>query len=593
MRRSQFGRDDGRRCERRKAHCALARVGVVAAVLALTPEPPDLLHKAAQRRTVALLEAWCDLEHLGLVAARALQRADLLQPLPRVLERLLVDRLKVRQVADVVHRHAKLLQALLEQLAVARRARRDGKQRHRCEPVRLHERPQQEAEEVKVLAAVEELFRGDADAAVRVLVEHVLTRQHRDRLVHVLLDRAGGEDELGFEHLRQRRHGGQQLGAPDCPVALHEAAAAPKDVRVVSDLEARVQRRAHDGFVHKEVQDLVAVVRELVPFVGVQHRLEQPRVLADEVAHRLDRALDDCLDRLLAKVDDDAAALHDGRAQPLHARDELAKADAAAAKREQDCPDERRRHNERGVVDHREDEIAERAQQDHLHLPVLVRVKRGPLQDLVLHVRTQAERLAEAHVDPPERELEHARAAQEPAERFLSLLGAEQLGDVGLGLEHAVVADRDRAHVHVLDAPGEHAVNEDLEHAKLGVEQLAGAASRAFDKRLKVVAVLEQTLDVLLEDGVVQRVVLERAADEERAAVRHERAEKGHVEVVAAGHERERDAHAVEQVRQHHVVDVRAMARREEQRHLLFLRAQRDLTQLHELTLHDVNALLV
>lgn len=77
--------------------------------------------------------------------------------------------------------------------------------------------------------------------------------------------------------------------------------------------------------------------------------------------------------------------------------------------------------------------------------------------------------------------------------------------------------------------------------------------ARASSERGKggrtVLAVLEELLDVLLDDGAVERVVAERPADEKGAALGEHRADDGHVEVLAGDDVRQGEAEAEEEPR--------------------------------------------
>ena len=178
----------------------------------------------------------------------------------------------------------------------------------------------------------------------------------------------------------------------------------------------------------------------------------------------------------------------------------------------------------------------------------------------------QRDRLAEADVDVAEAVAQPAHHADEPAEALALLLAAVLLGRVRADVLDLVVGDRDRDQDHVLALAAPVGVDDVGEEPEARRQQLAGARAPALDVPLEGEALLDQVVDVAPQDELVDRVVLERAADEEHAAAAHERPDREEVHVDAAGGVVGRVAVLVQRVLQDEVVEVRLVGRQEHHR---------------------------
>ena len=90
-----------------------------------------------------------------------------------------------------------------------------------------------------------------------------------------------------------------------------------------------------------------------------------------------------------------------------------------------------------------------------------------------------------------------------------------------------------------------------------------------LEEELERLAVLDEAADVGVDDGGVEAVAREAAADEERAHAAQERADGEEVEVVAGGDERQGQLVPVEHPAESHVVHVRLVRRKKDDRALL------------------------
>ena len=146
------------------------------------------------------------------------------------------------------------------------------------------------------------------------------------------------------------------------------------------------------------------------------------------------------------------------------------------------------------------------------------------------------------------------------------LRAAALLGDVVADVLDLVVGDRDRDQEDVLALAAPVGVDHVGEQPEARRQQLARARAPALDVPLEREALLDQVVDVLLQHELVDRVVLERAADEEDAAAPHQRPDREEVHVDAAGGVVRRVAVLVQRVLQHQVVEVRLVRRQEDDR---------------------------
>ena len=141
---------------------------------------------------------------------------------------------------------------------------------------------------------------------------------------------------------------------------------------------------------------------------------------------------------------------------------------------------------------------------------------------------------------------------------FLGLAG--QFVEVALALDQLLVADIDRLEHHRAPRRAQEGLERHHDHAALGRQQPARARTAAFDEVLQRKSFRYQLGHVFAQHRGVQRVALDRAADEEGAAAAQDRAQHRHVEVHAGDDVRRHDAAAVEQVAQQQVVHVAAVA---------------------------------
>src|SRR5262249_19215848 len=107
------------------------------------------------------------------------------------------------------------------------------------------------------------------------------------------------------------------------------------------------------------------------------------------------------------------------------------------------------------------------------------------------------------------------------------------------------------------------------QHAQLRRQDLARPAAAALDEELERVALSDHHAEVAMEDQLVELVVVEGSADEERPGAAQEPAERPEREVDAGGDVRRRQEVVAEDVRQDHVVEVAAVAWNQHHRVLL------------------------
>jgi hypothetical protein len=180
---------------------------------------------------------------------------------------------------------------------------------------------------------------------------------------------------------------------------------------------------------------------------------------------------------------------------------------------------------------------------------------------VLVEMRGEVQRLAEADVHPAEPLAQLGQRAQQPEHGLLLLRPPGQLADVGLLLEQSLVAE---VHGDEHDRPArvlQETADRHLQHAGLRREQAPGAAAAALDEVLDRVAALHQHLQVGGEHLWIERIALERAAQEERAALPQEPPDHRQVQVHAGRHVRHREAAVVDHVGQQQVVHVAAVAR--------------------------------
>ncbi|OPY06768.1 MAG: hypothetical protein A4E67_01361 [Syntrophaceae bacterium PtaB.Bin038] len=321
----------------------------------------------------------------------------------------------------------------------------------------------------------------------------------------------------------------------------------------------------HEGQGHEKVKDVVLVVLQVQPLLLVQRvdDLGELVLLALLGAHLGDepRGLE-----LLEGVVDGALGVRerggDGHAAGGQEVEELVDdlQKVVAGQTPLVVAQKRRRHKREGghhgdAADLADDLVADLA----VEAPPLVgaHVLRGPV--LCLQGGAHVDRLPDVEVDAPVALVEELAALDDRAGLLLLLLRAAQLLDVGLLLQHAVIADEDGNQGHVpvqlragLDHHGEHPV--------LGHDHLARPAAPPLDEELDGVAFPKHRPDVGLHHLPVDDVSAEGAADEEGAGLAEDVPEGPEHEVRPGGDEGQRDVVLVEDVGQQQVVDVAAVA---------------------------------
>ena len=225
---------------------------------------------------------------------------------------------------------------------------------------------------------------------------------------------------------------------------------------------------------------------------------------------------------------------------------------------EQGHGDQRRGSDRSDGVDAHRHLERELLQRDRVGLALL-----DGLRELAGEVVAHRDRLAEPDVDVAAgvaRAL-RPRVAHEPGERLGCLGRALHRPRMLFDVEQLVVDDRHRLEHEVVAAFVVHRVDEVGEQSEPRVAQLAGAGATAFDVPLEVLAVLGEPADVLAQRELVHRVVAEAAADEDEAGAAPHRTHGPERHVDAAELVGRRQAGALQHRRQHHRVDVGAVAR--------------------------------
>jgi hypothetical protein len=143
------------------------------------------------------------------------------------------------------------------------------------------------------------------------------------------------------------------------------------------------------------------------------------------------------------------------------------------------------------------------------------------------------------------------------------VIASALLHHVAADVGDLVVGDRDGDQEHVLGLAPPVCVEHVGEQSEARRQELSGPRTAALEVPLEREALLDQVVDVLVQDELVGRVVLEAAADEEDAAAADQRPDGEEVHVDAAGGVVRRMAGLVERVLQHQVVEIRLVRRHE------------------------------
>lgn len=244
-----------------------------------------------------------------------------------------------------------------------------------------------------------------------VFNEHdTVSRERVDRLCRVDPEPLGGVDKLAAEDIGEERE-----------FVVHEGERHALRRSCAACLDARVECRAEQGLLDKEVDDLVAIERQLEAADRVKGRLEQVIVHADEVLEDDERLVDDVLEVHACKVDDSAPSCSDRLNEPPDAPYELAAADATSTQGEDDAADECRGHDDGDFVDVRKAGVAKRAEERH-SIALRTRSERdagvAATCDLAVDKLAQRPRLFEADINAAELELEDVERRKHGHERL-------------------------------------------------------------------------------------------------------------------------------------------------------------------------------
>lgn len=133
-----------------------------------------------------------------------------------------------------------------------------------------------------------------------------------------------------------------------------------------------------------------------------------------------------------------------------------------------------------------------------------------------------------------------------------------------------------------------------LKHtSELGWQKLSCSAAGSFDEALNVVTALQKLLDVFLNDACVKLIVGPGTANKECSSALECLSDNRHVQVVSGSDMRQSQSHAEEDVRDDEVVDVGLVTRQDDHGILLFRTVLCNASQLEELGLLDMDALVI
>src|SRR5690606_19152878 len=430
--------------------------------------------------------------------------------------------LAVRDLAGEVHALAEL-EGALEPLLLGHRLVEEERRRADREEVALEVR----AEHLGVDLHHRPLGAAADGVAIADLLDGALGEEPRERLVEDLVEgRVRAVHELVLERAAELLDARPQRALRDARAVAHE------------------QRGRDERARHEEVDEVVLVVVEREPPLvedGVD-RLLAGLVTLDElgVEEELERLVDHLLADGAGRVRDrggDARALALELAEEADAhRLEIGATHAAPAMREEGGGDERGRRDDGDGVDlvgHAvRDALHERAPRGGGELVGAVAIE-AVLEARLLHELVEAEHLAELHVEAAVARAEDRGGLEEPADVLLLLLLAGELAHVGLLLDDALVADADGHEAHLLAAEHEHGVDQHGEQAEFGREELARARAPALEEEPDAVALDEELAHVRVDEGRVELLPLEAAADEEGAAAAEDGAGREEAQVLA------------------------------------------------------------
>ena len=149
--------------------------------------------------------------------------------------------------------------------------------------------------------------------------------------------------------------------------------------------------------------------------------------------------------------------------------------------------------------------------------------------------RGQGKGLTKIHKDSPVASTEPPDDAQEPSES-LGLLGAATLlGRVVAHIRDLVVADGHGDQVDVVASSAQVGIHHVGQHAKARRPQFARTRPAPFDVPLQGKALLDQVVDVVTQNGFVDRKILETTANKKSSAAPDQRTHREEVHVDAPG----------------------------------------------------------
>src|SRR5262249_43321064 len=148
----------------------------------------------------------------------------------------------------------------------------------------------------------------------------------------------------------------------------------------------------------------------------------------------------------------------------------------------------------------------------------------------------------EGEVDPAVAGGQNLSSAQERAQVFRALLAAGELVRITLGLDDLLIVDGHGDEDEILARSFEDCIDLPGEHAQLGEQKFSGAGAAAFREELLMNAVSDQLLQVGLESGGIEPVVLEAATEEERTCASEIPPQREEAQVRAGRHARDRVA---------------------------------------------------
>ena len=182
------------------------------------------------------------------------------------------------------------------------------------------------------------------------------------------------------------------------------------------------------------------------------------------------------------------------------------------------------------------------------------------------HEVGELQRRGETHLRGAVELPRQAQTAQHVAHGFGFLAGAPQLVHITRRLHHLLVAD---VHGHESDGARQTSATRlhgHLQEAKARRQQPPGARTAALHEILHAVAAAKHLIHVLREHRRIHAIAGESAPHEERPAAAQHAAHQRQVEIVAGGDVRQHQSLVVQDVGKQQVVDVRAVARRVDQR---------------------------